>query len=129
MAKTRDLPTDRSNIRCDTQELILNNGDGISFSTGEIINIENSNLYDIYFKDDKFYAQRNRGEIATVGDKGSKTLCHINYPVSGFVDMIKIINNNVYMYKSKNGTYRTEIRVKSYNESEDIKIIFHVRTY
>jgi len=112
---------------CETQEKILRNREGIVFSSSEIVQKDQSDRYDIYFQNDKFFSRKKMGGIATVGDQGSRRLCDINYPACGYCDCSKIVERHVYLYESYNDNIRAEIRVLSFIESEEVKISYHVR--
>jgi len=112
---------------CDIQEVVLKNGKGIAFSNGKIIHNIEEESYDIYFKNEKFYVKKKKGGIATLGDQGNISLCEINYPAYGYCDCIKIIENHVYLYESYTDNILSEIRVKSFEKSKEVKISYHVR--
>ena len=120
-----DLPTETP--PCETQEKRLQNGEGIVFSSGEIVQKDQSDKYDIYFQNDKLFCKREKGGIATVGDQGRRSLCDINYPVWGYCDCCEIVVRHVYMFESYYENIRAEIRVYFYRESEEVRISYHVR--
>ena len=118
---------DAAESECKTLKITLKNGEGIIFNESKIVQREISDIYNIYFEDDKFYSIREFGSIAKVGDMGNMKLCKVNYPESGFCDESKIIKNHVYIYESYDENIKVEFRVKSYKKSIEVKISYHVR--
>jgi len=117
----------KPSIACPTKEKALKDGEGINFEKNEIVQKDQSYEYDIYFQGEFFYAKSGAGEIATVGNKGTQSLCDINYPEEGYIDHIKVVDNNVYLFVSRQRPLRAELRVLSLKEKEKVTICYHVR--
>ena len=115
-----ELPYGERQIPCEIQEALLNNGEGIIFSIGKKVQKDGS---DIYFENNKFYCRK--GEIATVGDQGYKSLCDINYPEKGYSGSCEIKEMHVYIFNHTD--IRAEIRIILFRESEEVKFRYHVR--
>ncbi len=112
---------------CPTEENDLQQGQGIGFDSNTIVKIDQSVAYDVCFSGGCLKTRKGEGEIVTVGDKGAQSLCDINYPVDGYVDSIRAVENHVYLFVSKKSSMRVEIRVTSLNDSDKVAICYHQR--
>ncbi len=110
--------------QCETREIVLKNAQGLAFSSGDVVEKEAA---DIYFQDEHLYSRRGKGGISSVGEQGNKSLCDINYPLSGYCDCSLIVKNHVYIYESYHDDIHAEIRVKSFKPGEEVKIVYHLK--